>query len=566
MSRHLLLGASLLLSLVSARVVPPPQPRSHPVTCESLLEVATTLVPNITPYVAQDYPANTTFSTPYASPSYETPVPDLPAFCRFGAFIKTSSESKVLFYVELDYRGQCYLTKECCNQQIQFEVWLPLPEVWSGRFAMVGNGGDSGGVNYLDMGVPLSKYHFAVSSTDGGHNGTAYDGTWARNNTQTQIDFGHRAVHLTAVASKAIIKAYYSTSAKHNYWIGCSSGGKQGLKEVQTYPKDFDGVIAGAAAQWWTHLQGYSYRVNALVNAASSDGHLAEADYVTISSLVFKQCDHLDGLADGIITDPTKCKQCQREPNYLPYARQDQNHVRNVGTLDLGEQWRASFPGFEPGTESLYQFAFANPGVNFGPGPDFFEYQVLNKTTVGLFSANETELERLLKVADETDPGQTNAIDADIEPFLKRGKLITYVGLSDYVIPTGSSFLYYDRVRKALGRDPSDSYRFFPVPGMGHCTDGTAAFNFGAASQYDVSLGGTSQSSHFDRKHDMVLAMIDWVEKGVAPDEIIGSKYVDNDISSGVEFQRKLCPYPKQGVYIGGDANSASSFKCAYVK
>ena len=104
------------------------------------------------------------------------------------------------------------------------------------------------------MAVPLSKYKFAVASTNTGHNGTGLDGTFAINNPQSQIDFGYRAVHLTTVYSKAIVKMFYGQSQKYSYWLGCSSGGKQGLKEVQMYPEDYDGVVAGAAAQWVSSL------------------------------------------------------------------------------------------------------------------------------------------------------------------------------------------------------------------------------------------------------------------------------------------------------------------------
>lgn len=94
----------------------------------------------------------------------------------------------------------------------------------------------------------------AVASTDTGHNGTAFDGTFALAGPETQIDFGYRAVHLTTVYSKKIVEAYYGKKQDYSYWLGCSSGGKQGLKEVQMFPHDYDGVIAGAAAQFWAAL------------------------------------------------------------------------------------------------------------------------------------------------------------------------------------------------------------------------------------------------------------------------------------------------------------------------
>ncbi|KAL8283907.1 hypothetical protein RQP46_005339 [Phenoliferia psychrophenolica] len=518
------------------------------IACADLWRVAPTLLPSLEVYVAQSYPANTTFSTPFASVGYKTPVPNLSAFCRFGAYIHTSNTSKT-----------------------QFEVWLPLESEWSGRFAMVGNGGDAGGVNYPDMGMPLSKYHFAVASTDAGHNSSAGDGTFALNGTQVQIDFGYRSVHLTAVYSKAIIKAFYGSSAKYNYWIGCSSGGKQGLKEVQMYPHEFDGVLAGAAAQWWTHLNGQTYRINALVNTINSTGHLGPTDYAAIGKLVMSQCDALDGLKDGIITNPRKCKP-DLSPLSCSVASANQSSCLTPAKLDtmykIYANWTESttgkwlFPGFEPGAEASP--AFSVNGSPYGPGPDFFEYQVRNRTTVGAFQANVTELEALLKIADATDPGQTNAIDGYISSFLKRGKLLTYVGMADTLIPSGSSIWYYEHVRESLKypKHLGDSYRLFAVPGMNHCSGGNAAYNFGGPGQRADVLNGTSQSSTFDKKHDMILALIDWTEKGNAPDEIIGTKYVNNTRSLGVQFQRKL--YPAEGLYVSGDPNSADSFACQF--
>ncbi|CAE6404167.1 unnamed protein product, partial [Rhizoctonia solani] len=131
--------------------------------CSGLLSESKNLIPELQPYAAQQYEAGTTFSTSDASPAYNTPVPDLEAFCRFGAEYNTSATSK-----------------------FRFEIWMPSAEKWNGRFAFVGNGGDAGGVNYPDMGIPLSKYGFAVASTDGGHNGTTADGTFAMGDPESQ--------------------------------------------------------------------------------------------------------------------------------------------------------------------------------------------------------------------------------------------------------------------------------------------------------------------------------------------------------------------------------------------
>ncbi|GAA6061897.1 hypothetical protein JCM10212_004715 [Sporobolomyces blumeae] len=523
--------------------------------CAELWATGPKLLSNLEVYAAQDYPANTNFSAAdwgqYGSPAYPKPVPGLPEFCRFGAFIHTSNETKV-----------------------QFEVWLPTKEDWNERFMMVGNGGDAGGVNFLDMGVPLTKYGFAVSSTNTGHNGTSADGTFALNNPESQIDFGWRAVQLTTEYSKAIVKAYYGKKHKTAIWNGCSSGGKQGLKSIQRFPDSYDGVIAGAAAQWWTHLNAQTYRVNVYANPINSSGYLNSSDYAIIGAEVLKQCDLLDGVEDQVITNPY---QCRPQLSFLNCDQPNANQSACLTTDKINSMYKiwndyyASdgefiFPGFNPGSEGLVQFSVS--GQAYGPAPAYFRYQVQNETTLGDFTvASEADFEKLIKIADATDPGQTNAIEGDISAFLKHGKLLTYVGLADTLIPTGSTLWYREHVRKSLGYPSNldDSYRTFGVPGMAHCSGGNGADSFGAASQKPSELGGAGQSATFDKKHDAVLAMIDWIENGNAPDELISTKYVNANKSMGIQFQRKLCPYPQEGVYIGGDVNSADSFECQTV-
>ncbi|GAA5855099.1 hypothetical protein JCM8547_002379 [Rhodosporidiobolus lusitaniae] len=544
----------LPLSLASGALGAAISPRNNRGACNDLWEKAPQLLPDLEVYYAAEYEAGTTFNATGEafSIAYPAAVPDLPAFCRFGGWIHTAGDNRV-----------------------QFEVWLPSPDVWSGRFAHVGNGGDTGGVNFPDMAVPLTKYHLAVASTDTGHHGTSGDGTFAAGNPESQINFGHRAVHLSTVYSKAIVEAYYGKPQDYSYWLGCSSGGKQGLKEVQAYPEDYDGVIAGAAAQYWERLNAQTYRINAIVNAIGSPGYLNASDYAVIGANTLAQCDELDGVKDNIILDPSKCK-----PDLTPIicgnpgsnssACITEAQAQTMRTIwadyhYLNGTWL--FAGFNPGAEVL-STTFSVNGVPYGPGPDFYRFQVLNVTDTS-YVFNETdpvEFEKLVDTALATNPGQTNAGDPNIEPFLKRGKLITFVGLADTLIPTGSTHHYWEEVQKALGyKDLTDSYRLFDIPGMGHCQSGQAGYNFGGPQQRQVSLGGRGQGKEFTPQRDMILALIDWVENGNAPDTLIGAKYVGDDIRNGSAYERKFCVYPKQAVYIGGDTNSADSFECRYV-
>ncbi|EUC56725.1 feruloyl esterase B [Rhizoctonia solani AG-3 Rhs1AP] len=519
--------------------------------CEGLLSSSQTLVKGLKPYVAQIHPANVTF-VPVANPAYPQPVPDLPEFCRFGTDYNTSSTSK-----------------------FRFELWLPKPDHWNGRFAFVGNGGDAGGVNYADMAIPLAKYGFAVASTDTGHTGTSGDGTFAISNPESQIDFGHRAVHLSTVFAKTIAKSYYGKKSKYNYWIGCSSGGKQGMKSAQAYPEDFDGVIAGAPAQWWPHLNGFTAHVNLLnANATTPGAVIPPAFFAALNQEVIAQCDKLDKVADGIITNPRLCKPDLTRvgcgsASISPYVNASNclSDAQLVTLKAIYTNWTSNdgeflFPTFEPGSE----FGWPNTvtGAPYGPAPDYFSYQVLNKTSVQTLQVNETELQRLTAIADVTDPGQTSAINPNLNPFFKRGgKLMHYHGFADPLIPAGSSLWYYEHVRSYFkNADLSDRYRLFMIPGVAHCSGGPGADAFGRPGQRSTSQGGAGQSLSFTPQYDMILATMNWVEKGVAPRSLIGTKYNNNNISDGAAFTRLFCPYPQEAIYRGGDVNAASSYSC----
>ena len=163
------------------------------------------------------------------------------------------------------------------------------------------------------MTVPLNKYGYAVASTNTGHNGSSGNGTFLVNNTESAIDFGYRAVHLTTVYSKAITNLFYGRNASLAFWSGCSSGGKQGLKEIEMFPADYgkqpacrstllifchkDAAIVGSAAQPWPRLNGWTQYVNQLVNPVGSAGYIAPSAWTAINKEVLNQCDLLDGVA-----------------------------------------------------------------------------------------------------------------------------------------------------------------------------------------------------------------------------------------------------------------------------
>jgi len=184
-----------------------------------------------------------------------------------------------------------------------FGLFLPDAGTWNSRFLAVGNGGFAGGINWLDMASGLG-YGFSVMSTDTGHNSTSGDVTWALNNEQRKIDFGYRAMHGSILMAKAITEAFYGKHPKYSYYSGCSTGGRQGLKELQLHPETFDGVLAGAPAWWTSHLQTWTLKVALFNLPVNAEHHIPAALFPAIAAEVLKQCDGQDGVKDNIISDP----------------------------------------------------------------------------------------------------------------------------------------------------------------------------------------------------------------------------------------------------------------------
>ncbi|KAI7047660.1 putative ferulic acid Esterase/Feruloyl esterase, partial [Hortaea werneckii] len=187
-----------------------------------------------------------------------------------------------------------------------YSFGLFLPNEWNERFLAVGNGGFAGGINWLDMGAGVG-YGFAVMSTDTGHNSTPTDIEWALNSPQKKIDWGYRAMHGSVELSKHIVESYYNQAPKYNYYSGCSTGGRQGIREIQLYPDDFDGVLAGAPAWWTSHLQTWTVKIGLYNSPNASASHIPPSLFGVVGAEILKQCDPQDGLVDNIISDPEGC-------------------------------------------------------------------------------------------------------------------------------------------------------------------------------------------------------------------------------------------------------------------
>ncbi|KAL4902903.1 hypothetical protein BDW74DRAFT_186564 [Aspergillus multicolor] len=463
----------------------------------------------------------------------------------------------------------------------EFGLWLPTT-TWNKRYMAYGNGGFTGQIAFADM-APGLNYGFAVISTNTGHNSTvqeAGDAAWALDNPETRTDWGWRALHGSVELGKTLTEAFYNGSIDYSYYAGCSTGGRQGLKSVQMFPDDFDGVLAGACAWWTTHQQNWDLKI-ALDNLPNDGaGHITADLMDVLATEVLAQCDEADGLKDNIIMDGYACE-FRPETLLCDSPNANASTCFNAAQLETLYQvygdWIDTnqtfiFPSFAWGSEAqVSQMIITSDDQLDAPSgiayPRDFVYD--DATWPGESLDYET-----IALSDRLDPGNATADKFDIRPFQSRGgKLLHYHGFADGEIPTGSSIHYYKQTLatlKPLGIDVDSFYRFFLIPGMQHCTDSVhdAPWYIAAANQ-PGSLTGDNESDTVygvpgfrDAKHDAVLALMAWVEEGIAPAELVATKFVDDTPAKGVQAQRRLCPYPLVAKYVGGNWNTTESFRC----
>jgi hypothetical protein len=445
------------------------------------------------------------------------------------------------------------------DSDINVDVWLPTSG-WNGRFRAVGNGGFAGYINYHGMALAV-RDGFATASTDTGHRGGSTDAAWALNHPEKVADFGYRAIHEMTLAAKATIHAFYGEAPRSSYFGSCSNGGRQALMEVQRYPKDYDGVIAGAPANYWTHLLSEALWGEQAMTATPGS-YIPPSKIPAIAAAVNAACDRIDGVRDSILNDP---RECHFNPQTVLCKGADSNSCLTAPqTAMLKKLYEGAhdshghlvFPGLLPGAEggdNGWRLWITGPQLGkslvFAFGTGYFANMVYDKADWSYKTAN---FDDAVRAADAKTAGALNATDPNLRPFQARGgKLIIYHGWDDPAISPLNTVNYYDAVLRTLGEKDVNSFvRLYMVPGMQHCGGGPGPDSFGA----------TGAERHTDPQHNLQLTMRDWVEKGIAPGTIIATKY-DN---GRVKMTRPLCPYPREAKYKGsGDTNDAANFTCA---
>lgn len=478
-------------------------------TCESL---ASLKLPDATVTLAQSVAAGAFTPPAGGRGGGAAAFSDLPAFCRVAATLKPSSDS-----------------------DIKIEVWLPAAG-WNQKFEAAGNGGWNGNIDTNALANALRR-GYAAGSTDTGHEGGA--GPWMQR-PEKLIDFGYRAMHELAVKGKAIVAAFYGNNARLSYFVGCSAGGRQGLKAAQRYPEDFDGIVAGAPALNTTGRATFAMWV--AQNLRKEEGsYIPNTKYPAIHDAVLQACDALDGVKDRVLENP---RQCKFDPQVLLCKDGDSPSCLTAAQLESARKMyqpvvnsrtkKSIFSGLELGSELGWAtFGGQQP---FAIGTQMFQQMVFKDTNWDFKTLNfDTDI----ALVDKIEGGNINAMDPNLKPFFARGgKLIQYHGWADQQIPAGSSVEYYQSVIDTLGgvNKVKENHRLFMVPGMGHCGGGDGPASF-----------------------DMLAALEQWVEGKKAPDQIPAAHLTGGK----PDRTRILCPYPQAATYKGtGDANDAANFMC----
>jgi len=374
---------------------------------------------------------------------------------------------------------------------------------------------------------------------------------------EKQIDFGYRAVHEMTLRAKEIQRAFYGDAPRFAYWNDCSGGGRQGLKEAQRFPTDYDGIIAGAPGNNVTRQYTQVLGVARAVQRGPAT-LIPPSKYPLIHDAVLRQCDALDGVKDGLLEDPRRCAfdpavlQCKGADDPTCLTPPQVAALKHVYAPARGAKGIEIFPGFAVGGE-LGWGALPQP---FGIGESHYKYIVFSDPNWNFLTL---DVDGDLAKADTIDAavGQINATDPDLSAFRQRGgKILQYHGWNDERIAPQNSVNYYESVVTHVGnrRATEDFYRLFMVPGMMHCE------------------GGEGATDHFDE----ISAIEQWVEHGVAPDRIVaahvrdggGSAYADRlgqqaVVTVGADRTRPLCPYPQLAAYKGtGSTDEAANFIC----
>ncbi|KAF2865748.1 putative feruloyl esterase B-2 [Massariosphaeria phaeospora] len=536
MKKSTLLGLAFLVPTTLSNPTPGYGEQSFAERCTSLandLTVSAGFAVHVN--IAQHLPAGTIIDNAAEGVNEtcaDVAAPALPAsICRLALRIATSDVSETLV-----------------------ETWLP--EEWNGRFLATGNSGMAGCVAYPELAYGTS-YGFATIGTDNGHNGTSGEVFYLHPGVLE--DYVWRAIYAGTVVGKDLTRQFYGAESCKDmkaYFVGCSTGGRQGFKAAQNNPELFDGVVAGAPVIYLMSLQAWYGTSRKLLTSNTSEHAFVGPDHwALVQTEVLKQCDGLDGAHDGIVEDVRAC-----QPDLTRLLCTTTSSPR--ASCLTAPQLSTITTLFSPLTTANGTLIHAGPSHSFEPSlttvltsPLVFTY--LNDWFRGVVYSDRSWSAATFSPADAEAVLTHDRFDAqssspDLSAFRARGgKLLHWHGQADSVLPISMSDRHYARVGAALNASVAeldDFYRYFRISGMDHCFGGPGA----------SFLGQTAGMVAGDDAEDNLLTrIVAWVEGGEAgaPETVRGTKFVDDSVEAGVKFTRRHCKFPRVNVYRGEEVD-----------
>jgi pimeloyl-ACP methyl ester carboxylesterase len=517
-----------------------PAARAAPVACASLAKLS---LPEATITAAQDITTGEFASPDGGRGPGGGRLTNLPPFCRVALTV---------------------------SPQIHIEVWLPAAGAasvgsvggqargdlstvvgggggWNGSYRGEGGGGYAGTISYGGLAEGIRR-GYATASTDTGHPASA-GGTFALNpdgtlNMPLIGDFAERSLREMAVKAKAIIRAYYGSAPKHSYWNGCSTGGRQGLMAAQRFPAEYDGLVVGAPAINWDRFIPAELWPQIVMNKTLG-APISAAKLTAVTRAAVAACDANDGVTDGIINDPRKCSYDPRalvcnsgsrgEDPASCLTPAEADAVRKIWNGPTDASGERLWFGLERGAA----LSFLAGNNTFPISSTHVQYWIHRDPKFDWHTLGEADFERDFRTSQKAFHDVIGTDDAKLDDFRKHGgKMIIWHGEADQLIFPRGTINYYTRVVAANGgaKRVDDFARLFMAPGVGHCAGGD----------------GPNPVGLFD-------AVVDWVEKGVAPATIQASRRRPD----GTTMTRPLCPYPTTATWTGkGSTDEAANFVC----